>query len=53
MRAWQRDQQPEYTLTLLPTCPNDQDQLTRTITGVRWSGPAFFGLNAKKAQAPR
>jgi hypothetical protein len=30
MRAWQRDQQPEYTLTLLPTCPNDQDQLIPT-----------------------
>jgi hypothetical protein len=30
MRLWQRDQQPEYTLTSLPTCPNNQDQLTWT-----------------------
>ena len=28
MGFWQRDQQPEYTLTSLPTCPNNQDQLT-------------------------
>src|SRR6516225_447385 len=29
MGLWQRDQQPEYTLTSLPTCPTNQDQLTR------------------------
>ena len=27
MGFWQRDQQPEYTLTALPTCPTNQDQL--------------------------
>lgn len=27
--------------------------IARTITGVRWSGPAFFGLNAKKKQVLR
>jgi hypothetical protein len=26
MRSWQRDRQPEYTLTPLPTCPINQDQ---------------------------
>ncbi|MFI4972466.1 MAG: VOC family protein [Hyphomicrobiales bacterium] len=27
MGFWQRDQQPEYTLNPLPTCPTIQDQL--------------------------
>lgn len=27
MEFWQPDQQPEYTLAPLPTCPNDQDHL--------------------------
>ena len=26
-------------------------QIARTITGTRWSGPAFFGLNQAKAEA--
>jgi hypothetical protein len=29
MRFWQHDQQSEYTLTSLPTCPNKWDQLSR------------------------
>jgi hypothetical protein len=28
MSAWQHDQQQEYTLTSLPTCPTNWDQLT-------------------------
>lgn len=28
-------------------------EVARHITGTRWSGPAFFGLNAEKAQRPR
>jgi transposase-like protein len=27
MSAWQHDQQQEYTLTSLPTCPTNWDQL--------------------------
>jgi hypothetical protein len=30
LRVWQHDQQPEYTLTSLPTCPNNWDQLRDT-----------------------
>ena len=32
IRFWQRDQQPEYTLTSLPTCPTNQDQLRQPST---------------------
>lgn len=28
---------------------NSLSQVARAITGTRWSGPAFFGLRAKKA----
>jgi hypothetical protein len=28
LKVWQHDQQPEYTLTSLPPCPNNQDQLS-------------------------
>ena len=34
MGLWQRDQQPEYTLTALPTCPTNQDQLTNNYTDI-------------------
>jgi hypothetical protein len=27
--------------------------IARTITGTRWSGPRFFGLEQKQKRAPR
>ena len=33
MRLWQRYQQPEYTLTPLPPCPTNQDQLKAYFKG--------------------
>jgi len=37
MRSWQRDQQPEYTLIPLPTCPTKWDHLTVVLVPVRVS----------------
>ena len=42
MRSWQRDQQPEYTLNPLPTCPTNQDQLKLAYC-LGFFGPLVLG----------
>lgn len=48
MGFWRRDQQPEYTLNPLPTCPNKWDHLNAQLCyrlrysgGVIWEIPVY------------
>jgi integrase len=51
MRSWQRDQQPECTLTPLPTCPNKWDHLREWI-GETVTLPAALTKNRREHTFP-